>query len=69
MTRLKILRLERGLSLFDVGKSVDIRDNMLSTYERRRNTVYPKHRRALAEFYGVAEDELFEDGFAKEANE
>lgn len=69
MTKLKIFRLERQLSLFDVGKSVDIRDNVLSTYERRRNTVYPKHRRALAAFYGVAEGELFEDGFAKEVNE
>jgi transcriptional regulator with XRE-family HTH domain len=69
VTKLKILRLERRLSLFDVGKNVDIRDNVLSTYERRRNTVYPKHRRALAAFYGVSENDLFEDGFAKEVNE
>lgn len=69
MTRLKILRLERKLSLFDVGKTVDIRDNVLSTYERRRNTAYPKHRRALAEFYGVDEEYLFEDGFAREVSE
>ncbi|GHV51313.1 hypothetical protein FACS1894216_05100 [Synergistales bacterium] len=69
MTKLKELRLELQQSLFDVGKVVEIRENMLSVYERRRSAVYPKHRRVLAAFYGVAEDELFEDGFAREATE
>ncbi len=68
MTKLKSLRLERNLSLFDVGKVVEIRDNVLSVYERRRSAIYPKHRRALATFYGIPEEELFEDGFAREFN-
>jgi hypothetical protein len=67
-TKIRQLRKARGETIFGVGRIVGLRDFPLSLFERRRMAVFPKYRKALADYYGMEESELFdEDDFAKVA--
>jgi transcriptional regulator with XRE-family HTH domain len=68
-----ILRKKRaaaGLSLFGLARQVGIRDVIITVIENRKTSAYPKYRRLLSEFFGVPENELFDErGFAREVEE
>jgi transcriptional regulator with XRE-family HTH domain len=70
MTKLRKKRLEMGASIFAVASKTGVRESMMSAIENVRSICYPKHRKALADFYGVPESELFNAaGFALEAGD
>jgi len=57
--KLKGLRKEKGLSLTEVGKAVDLSHNFLSEVERGKKQPSLEKIRLLANLYGIDEDELF----------
>jgi transcriptional regulator with XRE-family HTH domain len=62
MTGLKKKRIELGLTAFALAMKTGIREGRIGLLENRREAAYPKYRRLLADFYGVDESELFDDG-------
>ncbi len=67
-TKLRLLRVSKGLRLKDLGGIVSLQPSALSLVERRRGVATKPKRRLLAEALGVEEDALFDDsGFALEA--
>ena len=66
ITALRKKRVELGFSIFAVASKTGVRESMMSAIENVRSIAYPKHRKALVEFYGVSEDEIFDSrGFAR----
>ncbi|MBI4333028.1 MAG: helix-turn-helix transcriptional regulator [Chloroflexi bacterium] len=57
--RIKVLRQERGLSQFALGKLADITPTDISRIENGMIHPYPGWRKRLAEALGVPEKELF----------
>ena len=66
MTLIKLLRVEKGLTLLDVTLVTRLRESVLAGIENRRMVAYPRQRAALAAFYEIPERELFDGAdFAK----
>lgn len=66
MSKLREIRKERGLTIFDVAMGSKVRESQLSMIENRRMVAYPGQRKALTTFYGLPEEAIFdENGFAK----
>ncbi|MGG1916098.1 helix-turn-helix transcriptional regulator [Priestia megaterium] len=57
--KLKDLRKQKGLSLTEVGKAVDLSHNFLSEVERGKKQPSLEKIRLLANLYEINEDELF----------
>jgi transcriptional regulator with XRE-family HTH domain len=64
LTTLKLLRLERGLTLRSVQIGTGIHYSLLSRYENGVMKSSEAHQERLAGFYGMTISELFRDGFA-----
>ena len=58
LTRLRLLRLERGLTQLEVAQTTDVPAVYLSLYERKRLPFKDIHAQALAAFYGVQPSDL-----------
>ena len=52
MSRLRLLRLERGLTLSEVAAETGVSDTTISNAERS-GAISAGNRKALADFYGV----------------
>jgi transcriptional regulator with XRE-family HTH domain len=64
-TVLKQLRMNEGMTYFDLARASGVREGILSTIERGMMVGYPKYRRLLSEYFHVPESELFDSrGFA-----
>jgi len=57
---LKLARLKRGLSQWDVAKKTGISQTMISLYEREYREPSSWHRAKLAKLYGKRVEELWE---------
>jgi transcriptional regulator with XRE-family HTH domain len=56
--------------MFELAARTHIREPMISLIENARSITYPKYRRALSEFFGISEEELFDERrFAREADD
>lgn len=64
LTTLKLLRLERGLTLRAVQSGTGIHYSLLSRYEHGVMKCSETHQERLAVFFGMTISELFRDGFA-----
>ena len=65
MTRLRELRIERGLRILDVTCALRIHPSTLSSVECGRLAVPAQAKGVLSSFFGVDEGELFgENGIA-----
>jgi transcriptional regulator with XRE-family HTH domain len=60
--RLKALRVNRGLSLKEVGTATGVSSSFLSMIETGRNDLSVGRLMVLADFYGVGLDEILSDG-------
>ena len=56
---LKMARLERGLTQWDVSKETGIPQTTVSLYERGYLEPKPGHKKALARSYGKKVDDLW----------
>lgn len=66
MTKIKLFRLERDLKAKDLAKDLDIHPGTISTLENRKIRASKWVRYKLSSFYGVPEEELFNEmGYAK----
>ena len=54
MNRIKQLRNEKGLTLAELGKKVQIPNNTLSQYENEKRNPKTETWQALADFFGVS---------------
>ena len=54
MNRLKELRKEKGLTLTELGKKVQIPNNTLSQYENEKRTPKTETWQALADYFNVS---------------
>ena len=61
MTKIKLFRLERDLKAKDLAKDLDIHPGTISTLENRKIRASRWVRYKLSSFYGVPEQELFND--------
>jgi transcriptional regulator with XRE-family HTH domain len=59
--RLKALRVNRGLSLKEVGAKTGVSSSFLSMIETGRNDLSVGRLMVLADFYGVGLDEILQD--------
>jgi transcriptional regulator with XRE-family HTH domain len=59
--RLKALRVNRGLSLKEVGAETGVSSSFLSMIETGRNDLSVGRLMVLADFYGVGLDEILQD--------
>ncbi|WP_271629836.1 helix-turn-helix domain-containing protein [Caldicellulosiruptor sp. DIB 104C] len=67
MTKLEYLKKQHNLSSAKLSLAAGINYTLLTSIERGERKAYPKVKKRLAEFFNVAEDELFnEDGSLKE---
>ncbi|MDI3257679.1 MAG: helix-turn-helix transcriptional regulator [Kyrpidia sp.] len=69
MTKLEFLRRNMGISQRTLAKAIGVSPSILSHIERGRRETYPKLRKALAEYFGLPESELFaSDGWPLEVD-
>jgi len=59
LTHLRLARLERGLSQWDVAKRTGISQTMISLYEREYRNPNDWHMAQLAKLYGKKVKELW----------
>lgn len=68
VSRLELLRRERGLTASDLLRSAGYAPTMSTSIEKRKRVAWPALRRKIAMVLGVNEKEIFDDeGFAREA--
>jgi transcriptional regulator with XRE-family HTH domain len=60
LTKLRLSRLENGLSQYQVTVKTGIHQGVLSLYERGLKAPPEQHRKALAKLYQTSEGELFD---------
>ena len=64
LNKIKQLRKARGLSQSDLGDQIGVHWQTISRIERQKTRLMAKQERALAEFFGVAPDDLYTKGDA-----
>lgn len=60
MNRLKELRQNKGLSQFDLGKSIDVYPQKISDFECGRRDLRLNEAKRVADFLNISIDELVE---------
>jgi transcriptional regulator with XRE-family HTH domain len=60
LTPLKLARLERGFSQWDVAKATGIAQTLISLYEREVKEPSEQHKETLAKLYGKKGGDLWE---------
>lgn len=59
LNRLKLARLERGLSQWHVSQETNIHQSLISLYERELRVPSEEHKKTLAKLYGKKMHELW----------
>jgi transcriptional regulator with XRE-family HTH domain len=59
LTPVRLARLEKGFSQYDVTKETGIPQSTLSLYEREYVEPKTEHKKALAELYGKKAEDLW----------
>lgn len=59
LTPLKLARLGKGLSQWDVAQETGIAQTLVSLYEREVKEPKPEHREILAKLYGWKVEDLW----------
>lgn len=60
LTRLKLIRLQSGLSQSDVARKIKLAQSRLSVFENGQFSPSQKQKRKLAKVFGLSVEELFE---------
>lgn len=58
-TKLRLVRIQAGLTQYEVEKLTGIFQPILSQYELELRQPKEQHRQALAKLYGITEEVLF----------
>lgn len=58
LSNLKLIRLQKGFTQFDVSEALGINRSYLSNIENRRESMPDHLLKKLAEYYGVSQKEL-----------
>jgi len=58
VTRLKVLRVQKGLKVKEVAQALGIHPNLLSRIECGQSWIPPKYREKLADFYNTSVAEI-----------
>ena len=66
---LKLARVVKGFSQYEVEVETGIRQNILSLYERRLRTPSVQEKEALARLYGYSQTKLFPSGKQENGSE
>lgn len=61
-TKIRELRLARGLRIIDFSREALINNSDLSSVEMRRRAASRKMQAAISEFFGIPQSEAFDDG-------
>ena len=60
LTRLKLIRLQSGLSQSEVAKKISLAQSRLSVFENGQIDPSPKQKKKIAKVFGLSVEELFE---------
>ncbi len=67
--KIKAMRLERGLTQYELAGKIGVRDMAVYTWEKGLQEPQKRNRASLAKFFGITERELMfpddEDGEAR----
>lgn len=69
MNRLKELRQNKGLSQFDLGKSIDVYPQKISDFECGRRDLRLNEAKRVADFLNISVDELVEKSVLASSND
>lgn len=61
MTRIEFLRRQAGLSQLELGRRLGINATAIVHMERGHRRSWPKLRQRLADYFEVAEEDLFDE--------
>lgn len=59
LTKLKVLRVKKGMSQSDLAKALGTTQMTVSAWETGRSTPRPPMMQKIADYFGVSKDELF----------
>ncbi|WP_203632633.1 helix-turn-helix transcriptional regulator [Lacticaseibacillus suibinensis] len=57
--KLKMLRVQRGLTQDELGKKVGLSGKAVAAWEQGRNTPKPSTMQRIEDFFGVPKEEIF----------
>lgn len=59
LTKLKILRVEKGMSQSDLAQALGTTQVTVSAWETGRSTPRPPMMQKIADYFGVSKDDIF----------
>lgn len=59
LTKLKVLRVKKGMSQSDLAKVLGTTQMTVSAWETGRSTPRPPMMQKIADYFGVSKDDLF----------